>query len=434
MSKKLVLSVIGLVFLAAGVIAGVYLVQQQQLLQKDASVPEGQITVSLNPESISNLQLGVEQDVGIQLNNLYEQTSISNIQLELNYTYTPGQTNPIYAKNPVLSETIMDDLQGARWNIPVLETVDDQAGNISIKVTLTATSEVGYIFAGASSLHLANVPLTAFGAGRIAMTFNPETSKVFLLSPSQDILRIPNTTYTYQTVGFMEPSPTSPTSPTATPVPGAPTATPTTTPIPGTPTNTPVPGTPTATPTTPAGTNPTPTRTPTPIPGTPTNTPIPSTPTNTPAPGAPTPTPTTTQSSGGTTTTGIRPITITSPQNGAVLTDTTPTFSGTASNFASIAITVNSSGPITGSTGADANGNWSWTVPTPLEGGAHTAQFIATDQQGGVTTASVSFSISTATGATDLPQAGNATYTLILLGLGLSLLGIGFLSTKKLPL
>jgi len=79
------------------------------------------------------------------------------------------------------------------------------------------------------------------------------------------------------------------------------------------------------------------------------------------------------------------PVTLT-PANGAITSDSTPTVSGTAE--ASSTVTVLIDGSVSGTVTANAAGTWSFTIPTALTDGSHTARANATDGAGNSSTAS----------------------------------------------
>ncbi|ADO70145.1 adventurous gliding motility protein AgmC [Stigmatella aurantiaca] len=71
---------------------------------------------------------------------------------------------------------------------------------------------------------------------------------------------------------------------------------------------------------------------------------------------------------------------VTTPANGAVLTDTTPTYSGTAEAGSTVTVIVD--GAPVGTTTASAGGSWSFTPTAPLADGSHTVKATATDAVG----------------------------------------------------
>lgn len=117
-------------------------------------------------------------------------------------------------------------------------------------------------------------------------------------------------------------------------------------------------------------------------------------------------------------------ISLTNIVNGARLTDTTPTFNGTAPASSDIEIEINSGEPVTGYTTANTTGTWSWSVPSPLEIGQHSGSFTATHPDGQTSNVSINFTIASSSGS--LPTAGNATTSLIIIGMGMIFIATGF--------
>lgn len=73
---------------------------------------------------------------------------------------------------------------------------------------------------------------------------------------------------------------------------------------------------------------------------------------------------------------------IVSPSDDATLTDTQPTFEGTAQPGQVIQITVESENKYSATVVANDNGRWNWTVPDDLEPGEHTVTMKVTDEKG----------------------------------------------------
>lgn len=140
-----------------------------------------------------------------------------------------------------------------------------------------------------------------------------------------------------------------------------------------------------------------------------------------------TPTPTGTQSGE----TGASSLQITAPtSNQALLTDQ-PTLVGKAPANSTVTITIYSD-PITVTVLADANGNWSYSVPNPLGSGPHTIVVAALDPITNQTnTATLAFVISDGTenGASGsaMPVSGTVENTLILFMIGIFFIFIGTL-------
>jgi len=191
----------------------------------------------------------------------------------------------------------------------------------------------------------------------------------------------------------------------------------------GTPTPT---GTPDLTPT-PTGT---PDLTPTPT-GTITETPTPS---NTPA---------TTGTQDQNTNQSSQTLQITSPTDNSDVTSKQPSFTGTAAPGATVTLTIHST-PQTVVVTADANGNWTYTPPSPLDVGQHSVTALTTNPTSGTSqTTTASFIVASGNDTTEpssdsavaatgsaVPETGTVETTIILLIIG----GIIFLSGALLPI
>lgn len=119
-------------------------------------------------------------------------------------------------------------------------------------------------------------------------------------------------------------------------------------------------------------------------------------------------------------------ITIDQPVRNESFSTGTPTFQGTAPPGTTVTITVYSD-PITATVTTDQNGNWSYTVSKPIDSGPHTVVVAAVDPNSGQShTATLAFVVSSgdengASGSA-IPVSGHMEYTLLLLGLGASLM------------
>jgi hypothetical protein len=115
---------------------------------------------------------------------------------------------------------------------------------------------------------------------------------------------------------------------------------------------------------------------------------------------------------------------ITSMNNNDVISTQTPTFTGTAEANSTVLITIHSTARDY-TVAANANGNWSFTVPDSdkLENGSHTFVAKARDAAGNTSAeTSLSFTVSTTSTITELAKTGPDLYPVIIIGL--VLLGI----------
>jgi hypothetical protein len=377
--NKLILSFVGLLFLLAGAGAGVYLVQQQQLLQKDAAWPGGTATIRM-AASKTNVAVGDTVDVDIYFTT---PEPVTGITMQLKYEYNPTLSLPPLMSS---SDQISIDAQllnrSNNWAFQV-KNFRYENGVATVGISGFTGLPDGYVRPGETKL--ATIRFTATGNSQARLYFDPEQTILQADANDNDIFLTP-TSEAIITVGSGTTPTVAPTNPPQPTTPPNPTSGPNPTSAPS--------------PTTPPGTSPAPT---------------------TPPGSSPAPT----QATGPTTS-----VVITSPRNGATLTDTTPTFTGTSPANATIQAEINANPAINGSTVADGNGRWTWTAPSPLALGAYTATIRATNATNNTTSASVNFTIASASA---LPTAGNASATLWLLALGILLLlgGTVFLAKPR---
>lgn len=345
-TKVAIVSIIGLVSVV-GLLVGIYLVQQTQLLEKDASVlePNGKATVTLNPAT-ATISVDEAQDVAVMLNTGTEQ--IQGFEFVLNFTYS-GES-PIDA-----AVTGIRNINGTTWSYnSSLNTVTIGGG--SGRIIIAGSIDSGSMSTNNEAITVANIKLTGQRAttDAVKLTFSSsnQENRVFSGTPAVDILTIPASVGTYTVIGGQQPTAT-PTQPDNTP---APTAT----------------GIPGLTPTTaPAGST----------------------------------------------------MSITYPLNNSTISTTKPTFRGTGPANSTIALDFSSGlSGLSGSTTANSTGSWSWTPTNPLSGGIHTA---TASNDANDDTASATFTITTSTGSTALPEAGSVETTILIAGLGIALLLIG---------
>ncbi len=137
-----------------------------------------------------------------------------------------------------------------------------------------------------------------------------------------------------------------------------------------------------------------------------------------------TPTPTATDSA------SQSAVTIKTPTvNESVATDQ-PTFTGKAPAGSVVTIVIHSDEQITATVTADANGNWTYTVPQPISSGPHTIIVAAKDPNTNQTnTATIAFVVASGSenGASGsaIPATGAVENTFLLLGLGIIFILVG---------
>jgi hypothetical protein len=114
-------------------------------------------------------------------------------------------------------------------------------------------------------------------------------------------------------------------------------------------------------------------------------------------------------------------LAITSPSNGAVVTQSTPTISGTGKAGSTITLTLTGTETVTGVATTNSSGNWSIVPSSPLSDGAITVTVTQQATDGSTTTATSAFTVQTQ----DVPVSGAVENTLILAAIGILLLFVG---------
>ena len=227
MSKKNVFaSVIAIIILAGGVVAGVMLIRQQQELREKAAVPGGQARVSLFP-TLGNLNVGDDIPVSVYFNT--SGVSISSISLRLLYPFSGAQpevTTSNIEINPIIENS-------GNWNCPK-KSITTEGQNVAIDIECANISATGYATStdtllSTFSLTVGQIPQT----NPFTLSFDPSQSIITQKSNGADILNIPDDetgTATFTVTSDTYVSPTIGPSPTATKVPTkTPTPSPTTT-------------------------------------------------------------------------------------------------------------------------------------------------------------------------------------------------------------
>jgi len=220
MSKKNVFaSIIAIIILAGGVVAGVMLIRQQQELREKAAVPGGQARVSLFP-TLGNLNVGDDIPVSVYFNT--SGVSISSISLRLLYPFSGAQpevTTSNIEINPIIENS-------GNWNCPK-KSITTEGQNVAIDIECANISATGYATStdtllSTFSLTVGQIPQT----NPFTLSFDPSQSIITQKSNGADILNIPDDetgtatftvtsdTYVSPTIG---PSATPTTKPSATP-------------------------------------------------------------------------------------------------------------------------------------------------------------------------------------------------------------------------
>lgn len=243
--KKIVISIILILVLVGGFVAGLFLIRERQDIEEKAAVPGGDAEVSILPTS-GSFDPGDSFPVSIYFNTA--NIAINGVSVRLFYPYS-GSTPEIRASNIEINSIL---LSSGDWQCTTKD-VTEVDGRVNIDIGCSIIAAEGFK-TNADTL-LATMDLTIERVPQvnpIEIRFDSTKSKVTQLTNGEDILLIPQSTATYTISGAIA-QPTATPIPTSTSQPGV-TVTPTSTPTPAitavaTPTPTSVPTAITATPT-----------------------------------------------------------------------------------------------------------------------------------------------------------------------------------------
>jgi len=220
MSKtKIIISVIFLIFAIVGVVAGVFLVQRQQDIRRDAAVPGGQATIEITPGT-GSFDAGEQFDVKVRFNTNGEVISGVSVRLIHN-------SPELQLQNSQLNSAL---LATGSWSCPVQPSSQQQGNSVFIDLACINTSTGGFTSSGTTDLvtltfRADSVPST----NPVTMSFDNALTVITLKSTGEDTLLIPQSTGSYTIIGTQQEETTTPTATPTTP-PNNPTTTPTTPP------------------------------------------------------------------------------------------------------------------------------------------------------------------------------------------------------------
>jgi hypothetical protein len=184
-ARKVIISVLGILVLIGGVVAGVLLIKQRQELTKEAAVPGGQAKVSLYPTS-GTFNLNNSFPISIYFNT--SGVAISGITVRLTYPYS-GINPEITASNISINSIIE---RSADWNCPT-KSVSAEGGNVLIDIACANIGASGYsnnsdTLLATFDLAVTRIPVT----NPVRLRFDPSQSIITQKTNGQDILNIPD--------------------------------------------------------------------------------------------------------------------------------------------------------------------------------------------------------------------------------------------------
>lgn len=221
---KLILAIVGIVVLIGGLITGLILSRQKQVVKKEAATSTGVAKIFITPET---KVIDVDQTFSANIILDTAGQKISAITVDLGYTYS-GTTPPLTATDIQISSNFIVD---NRWSFPI-KTINAGDGRVQIKIGGLNSSSEGYSTQGEETV--ATITFKGQTAGSVNATFNSTTTKVTSKTTGEDILLVPNSSGSYTVRGTTEtPTPTATATASATPLSVVrSTATPTPVPVP----------------------------------------------------------------------------------------------------------------------------------------------------------------------------------------------------------
>lgn len=194
MSKRVAIIVILLLVLVLGIIAAVFLLRSSQEIREEASVPEGEASVSIAPATATVIP-GTPTRVSILFNT--GGISIAGVAVKMSYTYSEVQA-PVDVRNITISSGL---LGSGEWTCPVSQ-FNASAGTATVEISCFNTSTSGY--SSSVDTPLATFDLMASGVPEInpvVLSFDPSQSIIASKITGEDVLLIPTSTGTYQVSG-----------------------------------------------------------------------------------------------------------------------------------------------------------------------------------------------------------------------------------------
>lgn len=178
------LTVLLVIVMLVGVVAGVLLLQERQNLTTDAAVPGGAATVSLTPAT-GSFNVGDSLQMSVFFNTA--DIPVSGVAVRLKYPFSG--TSPELAVNAI--EVNPSFLNSPDWTCPTVSS--SEVGNeVVIDVACANTSATG--FAAGSDTLLTQITLQVNSipsTNPFSVVFDPTLSVITQKTNGQDILAIP---------------------------------------------------------------------------------------------------------------------------------------------------------------------------------------------------------------------------------------------------
>lgn len=218
---NIITTVLLIVVLLVGLVAGVFLVRERQNLQSEAAVPGGVATVSLTPAT-GSFNVGDDIQMSVFFNTDGE--PISGVAVRLRYPFSG--TSPELAVTSINVNSSF--LSSPDWNCPTVSSTEEGS---EVVVDIACSNISAFGFSSSSDTLLAQVTLNVNSVpttNPTTVVFDPTLSVITRLTTGQDILAIPENQGEYTITGGSQPTATQPPANTGTTTPtgtNAPTAT-----------------------------------------------------------------------------------------------------------------------------------------------------------------------------------------------------------------
>lgn len=194
MGKKNLLAVIGIiVILIIGIAAGIFLILRREQ-KSTASVPGGQATVSVSPQTGTH-QVG--ETFAVNLNFNTAGVAISGLTVRLKYPYA-GETPELSASNLTINPTL---LSGGDWSCPV-KKIETGTTEVTLDISCVNFSTNGFISNQDTLLATFDLKVNKTPATNPALlSFDAVKSVITRKVDGEDVLLTPSSIGTYTVSG-----------------------------------------------------------------------------------------------------------------------------------------------------------------------------------------------------------------------------------------
>jgi flagellar basal body-associated protein FliL len=186
-TKKIIVAILGTLFLLSGLGVGLILVRQNQQIKEKAATSVGTVRLFLSPETKT---VNIDQTFSVNILLDTAGRSISALTIDISYPYE-GDSPPITVSDIQINSQLVID---GNWNFPI-KTINTENKMTQIRIAGLNSSTQGYKTTGEETV--ATITFKALSQGSINPSFNPTTTKATEKSTGEDILLVPSSTGNY---------------------------------------------------------------------------------------------------------------------------------------------------------------------------------------------------------------------------------------------